>query len=645
MDKQELIDLVIKQIPKPLWNRWELCEKIGEGAFSSVYRIKAEKLTHDIEEAALKIVLNTADGKSIVDPKRKTQYLTCQGLIGQEAKILSELKDCKYVVQQKDGLVLSGTIDVLDDKNNKTQVSYYLMGMELLQNVADMIESQTMPMVSVEQDDSFEQTVLMLANNIGQAVRAAHEKNIMHRDIKPENMYYSKKAKIFKIGDFNISKKSEISHSFAGDKRYMAPEVLNIQNNASGGYQKNADIYSLGLCLYQMMNNNKLPFEDEMSSEEANTARSKTKKAFKLPSNGSSQFKEFIVKACHPNPQLRFESAEAFLEALNDLDHDSPPREQVSNNSTIIKTAAVLLAVAVICIGIVIVTLMQRKSDVKSSDAHMQNETRSETETEPTLMTETATETTTTTFTESVLPTKLELTSSIITLTVGESLQYSSVEVYPEAASDRGLLWSSSDPQIATVDPFGKITAVASGSCVVNVSAHGNPNITERITIYVEAKETERSEQLSAPRTYIGSGFVTTVKSNLTHRKTPTNDGERIHLIPQGTRLELYSCDTEGWYYTSYQNKGGYVSGIYIILETPTLYGTGTVTGWMKTTTGQKVRLRTGPSENCDTILMIPYGDCADIGEIAHEWRAVTYEGKCGFVKDRFVSLEPVNPM
>ena len=109
---------------------------------------------------------------------------------------------------------------------------------------------------------------LAIVPQICDALQYAHEKGIVHRDIKPENVLLSKEGEV-KIADFGVAKLvadslEELAGAEAapaseggltqprgmlGTPQYMAPEQvvhpLEVDHRA--------DIYSLGVVLYQML--------------------------------------------------------------------------------------------------------------------------------------------------------------------------------------------------------------------------------------------------------------------------------------------------------------------------------------------------------------------------------------------------------
>jgi serine/threonine protein kinase len=162
--------------------------------------------------------------------------------------------------------------------------------------------------------------VIKAGLDIASALSVCHAENIMHRDIKTANIFVNEKD-IFKLGDFGLAKKltdSARAKSKVGTDAYKAPEVF----NPYGKYDKTADIYSLGLVLYELFNHGRLPFMPEYPQtygphevEEAISRRVQGEIP-PHPMVASKTIAEVIVKACSPNPKDRYQTADELRLAL-----------------------------------------------------------------------------------------------------------------------------------------------------------------------------------------------------------------------------------------------------------------------------------------------------------------------------------------
>ncbi|KAK1343261.1 hypothetical protein QTO34_016039 [Cnephaeus nilssonii] len=96
------------------------------------------------------------------------------------------------------------------------------------------------------------------------AVQYCHQRGIIHRDLKPENILLDGEMNV-KLIDFGFSKKvtEEKLSTFCGTAPYMAPEILQLRPYEG----PQADVWSLGVVLYQMVTGN-LPFEGQTFEEE-----------------------------------------------------------------------------------------------------------------------------------------------------------------------------------------------------------------------------------------------------------------------------------------------------------------------------------------------------------------------------------------
>ncbi|XP_034673486.1 serine/threonine-protein kinase AtPK2/AtPK19-like [Vitis riparia] len=82
------------------------------------------------------------------------------------------------------------------------------------------------------------------------AVSHLHKSGIVHRDLKPENILMDADGHVM-LTDFGLAKEideSSRSNSMCGTTEYMAPEIL-----LSKGHNKDADWWSIGILLYEML--------------------------------------------------------------------------------------------------------------------------------------------------------------------------------------------------------------------------------------------------------------------------------------------------------------------------------------------------------------------------------------------------------
>eukprot|EP01062_Namystynia_karyoxenos_P036425 TRINITY_DN2652_c0_g5_i1.p1 TRINITY_DN2652_c0_g5~~TRINITY_DN2652_c0_g5_i1.p1 ORF type:complete len:495 (+),score=120.32 TRINITY_DN2652_c0_g5_i1:121-1605(+) len=92
------------------------------------------------------------------------------------------------------------------------------------------------------------------------AVDHMHSRRMLHRDIKTSNIFLTKVGMI-KLGDFGHSQKYAatvsdlVAETFCGTPSYLAPELWRRKR-----YSKKADIWAMGIVLYELMSLRK-PFE------------------------------------------------------------------------------------------------------------------------------------------------------------------------------------------------------------------------------------------------------------------------------------------------------------------------------------------------------------------------------------------------
>ena len=293
---------------KAVWPGWTTVRLIGRGSFGAVYEIERD-IFGEKEKAALKhISIPQSDGEvremrsEGLDELSITQSFADQARdIVAEYKLMARLNDCPYAVSCHD------VEFVQKDDGYGWDI---LIRMELLTPFMELLsEKRAWP----------ESGIVKLGRDICSALVACRKLNIIHRDIKPQNIFVSKNGD-YKLGDFGIARIAEKTSSATariGTYSYMAPEVYNGEHYGSG-----ADIYSLGMVLYWLLNERRAPFVSVNTAREKESAqrRRMSGEPIPAPAHGSEALKRIVLKACAYDPKDRYQSAEEMLrdlEALN----------------------------------------------------------------------------------------------------------------------------------------------------------------------------------------------------------------------------------------------------------------------------------------------------------------------------------------
>ena len=184
-------------------------------------------------------------------------------------------------------------------------------------------------------------TSLRIIADVLKALAAMHSVGVIHRDVKPANIIasfqqLSKTEKVDRFGefvsakltDFGLARHIEQSESLAmtrqqttlGTPLYMAPE----QHYESRAVDERADIYSLGVTLYQMLAG-QAPFESETHLELAEMHRVQRPLPLTISRAGTSEaVNSLVMKALEKDPNLRYRHAHEMLADVERILNDQP---------------------------------------------------------------------------------------------------------------------------------------------------------------------------------------------------------------------------------------------------------------------------------------------------------------------------------
>ena len=268
----------------------EVIEQIGRGGMGVVYKARQKSLNRLV---ALKLLApERAD-----DPQFAARF-------EKEAQALAALNHPNIVTVHDFGQV-TALSDLQPPTINHPLPRYFLL-MEFVDGV-NLRQAMKAGRFTPEQ-------ALAIVPPVCEALQYAHDHGIVHRDIKPENLLLDKEGRV-KIVDFGIAKimstadtpvRRGINESDAsasqpvGTPRYMAPE----QGNGDTRVDHRADIYSLGVVLYELLTG-------ELPSASLEPPSRRVQIDVRLD--------EVVLRALNEKPELRWQTAAEFRTQVDTL--------------------------------------------------------------------------------------------------------------------------------------------------------------------------------------------------------------------------------------------------------------------------------------------------------------------------------------
>ena len=258
--------------------KYKIERKLGEGAMGVVYEATDQSLGRKvaIKRMGEEIKINEREKQRFLDEARTVALLHHPGIV-----------EIYTIFEEEDNIYL----------------------------VFEHVDGQTLDKVLYKEARlPFERAQPMFGETAG-ALAYAHSKNVVHRDLKLSNIMLSTEGNI-KVMDFGLARHAQESMARAsnrevvGSPAYMAPE------QELGVSSVESDIYSLGVCLYEVLSG-VLPFQGPDFHHQ------KTHKAYQQLSEmlpGLPKGVDALVNRClSPVPEERFHSADDFRRALSEI--------------------------------------------------------------------------------------------------------------------------------------------------------------------------------------------------------------------------------------------------------------------------------------------------------------------------------------
>lgn len=293
---------------EPLWGVWKTEALIGEGSYGKVYRAVREEFGRKYYSAVKHISIPTSESQiteaiseGIADDNESVkEYFEAiaQNLIN-EITLMNDVKGKSNIVSYEDHLIIPKSSGVGYD---------IIIRMELLTGLNDILRHKQLT----------NKDVIKLGIDLCSALEVCVEKGIVHRDIKPSNIFVSDNGD-YKLGDFGVARELEHTTSAMSKKGtyvYMAPEVY---RGESANFS--ADIFSLGIVMYRLLNGNRAPFlpvsaKIKPGDNENALARRMSGEQLPAPAFAEEGLAQIILKATQFDRTKRYASP---TEMKNDL--------------------------------------------------------------------------------------------------------------------------------------------------------------------------------------------------------------------------------------------------------------------------------------------------------------------------------------
>lgn len=277
--------------------RYEVLEPLGEGGMGTVYRVRHVTLDRTFAMKALRRDLAT-------DADLAARFM-------QEARATAAIKHPAVVAITDFGELEDG-------------VPYFVMELLAGETLATRIRARG-PLAPAQ--------AIKVARKVAEGLEASHAAGVVHRDLKPENVFLVGKSlgkepedevRLVDFGAAKVVGASKLTRPgiVFGTPYYMSPE------QASGGVvDARADVYSLGVLLYEMLTGT-VPFEADtyMGVLTKHMYAAPDKPSERVPSGVRvpEELEAVVLRALEKEPSSRYRSMAEVIKALDDVSARQP---------------------------------------------------------------------------------------------------------------------------------------------------------------------------------------------------------------------------------------------------------------------------------------------------------------------------------
>ncbi|MDX1615270.1 MAG: protein kinase, partial [Candidatus Promineifilaceae bacterium] len=264
---------------------YEIIEELGKGGMATVYRAYHPPMERYV---AVKVIR-----------RQLVEELAARERFQREARIIARLEHPHLLP--------------VYDFDGAHDPPYIVMRLLEGGTLKEALGGRRLPLVEVSR----------LLIQIGAALDYAHRQGVVHRDIKPSNIMIDQEGNAF-VMDFGIARMTgrdvtdgglTATGTIIGTPDYMAPE----QSYGQGGITLQADIYALGVMLFEMLTG-QLPFQGKTPMETMlQHLTHPVPEATELNPDLDPRIDQFIITAMAKEAIRRYATVSEFVEAVTEV--------------------------------------------------------------------------------------------------------------------------------------------------------------------------------------------------------------------------------------------------------------------------------------------------------------------------------------
>jgi serine/threonine protein kinase/Tfp pilus assembly protein PilF len=271
--------------------RYEVIEELGKGGMGRVYKVFDKKIK---EKVALKLLrLEISSDEETVE------------------RFSNELKYARKIIHKN----VCRMFDLGEEEGTHYITMEYVSGEDLKSMIRMMGRMSPGQAVSI-------------TRQVCEGLAEAHKLGVVHRDLKPQNIMIDREGNA-RIMDFGIARSLKAKGITDGGIIIGTPEYMSPEQVEGKEIDQRADIYALGVILYEMLIG-RVPFEGDTPLSIA--VKHKTE-APQDPRTLNAQLpldlSQLILKCLEKDKKKRPQSAEEILSQLSKIEQEVPAAERV----------------------------------------------------------------------------------------------------------------------------------------------------------------------------------------------------------------------------------------------------------------------------------------------------------------------------